>query len=159
MLPRGNSTSPLPLCGSTVVCSGPSLLHNLNGEGRVNEILIKAEATCWDSQGLLPQSEQLDPGYFHSGRYRDTLSRGKECKRARAGERSEVQWRLCGEGGVGRRRRWGADGNVYAHFCSVYLSAHALAALVGERLLSIYLDFFSVVMVSFRITWRMGESS
>lgn len=36
-----------------------------------------------------------------------------------------------------------------------YLSAHALAALVGEGFLSISLDFFSVVMVRVGITCGM----
>lgn len=45
-----------------------------------------------------PAPEQADPEYVHSGRYRDTLSREKGWKWARAGDRSEVQWCLCGEG-------------------------------------------------------------
>lgn len=54
---------------------------------------------------------------------------------------------------VGRWGREGVDGgSIYAHLCSVHLSARALAALVGEGFLSVYLDFFSVVMVRVGIT-------
>lgn len=55
----------------------------------------------------------------------------------------------------GRWGRWGVDGDINAHLCRVHLSSQALADLVGDGSLSVYLDFFSGVMVRVGITHGM----
>lgn len=74
----------------------------------------------------MSQNKQLDPGYVHSGRYRNRFPREKGCKWTRAGEMSKVQWCLCR-----------VDGDIYV-VCTcvyVYYGCHG-----GEGFYSLYLD-------------------